>query len=210
MKTLITTLFLLICNTSFSQWSFNVHGGYAYTSIPDQILFSESKNSFVLGLGSAYNITKSIAFIAEVNYELKGSKGTLIYTSANSLDNIQQVNQQLQLHYITLPVMARYFIGKKGIKVFVNAGMYYGFLTEARISPKYSDLDLVVTPGFKRNDIGLAGGLGMLVNVSKKIGISLEWRNHYGLTNTVSNLSNQYNRSNIVQLGVQYGFSKKE
>jgi hypothetical protein len=34
--------------------------------------------------------------------------------------------------------------------------------------------------------------------------ISLEWRNNYGLTNVGAQSTNQYNRTNLFQLAVQY------
>jgi hypothetical protein len=203
MKFSFTAFFLLCCQTVFCQWSVNIHGGYASINMVNHATYTQPDHAYSVGLGGTYTFKHHIAAVAEVNYELKGAQGSINYYNIVG-DKVLSYNKQLQLHYVTVPVMARYSIGEKGIQAFVNAGMYYGYLAGAWVNPQTKGISHDVTADFKRIDFGLASGVGMLLHFNNMYSISLEWRNNYGLTNVGAQSTNQYNRTNLFQLAVQY------
>lgn len=200
---------MLCYQTVFCQWSINMHGGYANTGILNHVTYNQPNSSYIMGLGGVYEFKNNIAVIAELNYEQKAAQGTINYYNLIG-DKVLSYNKQLQLHYITVPVMARYSLGSKGIYAFVNAGLYYGLLAGAWVNPQDKGISHDVSADFKSNDMGLAGGLGMHFFMNNTFSISLEWRNHSGLSNISTLANNQYNRSNLFQLSVYYHLQGKD
>lgn len=205
-------LFALLC---FSYWcnaqrfAVNVHGGYNKTSLSDHPVYNQSIDAWSIGMGYVHQLNKYVGVQAELNYDLKGARGDI--TSYNSSGNkILSYSQNLQLHYVTVPVMARLNLGSGKFKVIANAGFYYGFLAGAWVNPQTKDISHDVTSDFNRNDLGLAAGAGFLYQLTPSYGLSLEWRNNTGFLSVSPTANNQFNRSNNVQLGMHYTFLQKE
>jgi opacity protein-like surface antigen len=212
MMALRTKIILLALCLSFyckaQQIGVSIHGGYNQTSISGNSIADKSINAWNAGVGGMYELNKHIGVLAELNYDLKGAQGLISKYNAYG-NKILSYNQTLQLHYLTLPVMAQFLVGSDRFNVFVNAGVYNGYLARAWVNPQDKGISHDVTSDFKRNDFGLAGGVGIQFQLNNHYGISLEWRNQYGLTNISSIANNQYNRINSFQFGVNYKFLPK-
>ena len=86
---------------------------------------------------------------------------------------------------MTAPLLFRAVVGQK-IKYFINVGPYIGFLIKkesvwtgdsiARTSYDETALN-------KKSDYGISSGLGVLVPIRNRFGVSIELRNNLGLTN---------------------------
>jgi hypothetical protein len=83
--------------------------------------------------------------------------------------------------YLTLPLLAQYFIGRK-VKFVFNIGPYFGILLNTK--------SFVETPEnktysftYKSNkiDFGITSGVGVSVSLTKKWNITFETRNNLGL-----------------------------
>lgn len=209
MKFIGAIFFMLCYQTVFCQWGINIHGGYANTSVLNHETYNQPNNSYIVGLAGVYQFKNNIAVVAELNYERKAAQGTINYHNIIG-DKVLSYNKQLQLHYITVPLMARYSLGSKGIYAFVDAGLYYGWLAGAWVNPQDIGISHDVSKDFKPNDIGFAGAFGMHFFINNTYSISLEWRNHSGLTNISTQANNQYNRSNLFQLSAYYHLQVEE
>lgn len=194
----------MLCNHCFAQTTnaVGIHGAFSMAQLTGHPIYHSGVNTWSAGL-SHVNAHKNFAIVAELNYEGKGAQGTINYYNVVG-DKLLSYDKRLQLHYITLPAMLRYTIGRKKIHAFANAGGYYGFLAAAWANPQDKGVSHNVTSDFNRNDLGLAFGAGGSFNMSEHYSISLEWRNHYGLKNVSASVGNQFNRNNLLQLSLYY------
>ena len=116
------------------------------------------------------------------------------------------------LNYIEIPVLAKYTFGVSGLRLNVNAGPYVGFLLNAtqktsgtssiyvdkngtplvmpdsgggyaQLPPQSFDASSGVTSSIHRVNVGVAGGIGASVPVTRRASVSLDLRGLYGFTN---------------------------
>jgi hypothetical protein len=82
--------------------------------------------------------------------------------------------------------MARATFGKK-LKVFANAGVFGAYAVEAYQSgatgDPYMQFKQNILPYYRRLDMGVVGGVGVIVPIKNKLKASFEVRNSLGLYN---------------------------
>jgi hypothetical protein len=201
---LVIVFCLISWQRAYSQvTTLGVHGSIGNVKVTNNV-FDEAVIGWNAGIGVGYRINTHFTIVSELNYESKGSKGELFVSTEVAPDLLIPAAYKLQLNYLTIPAMIRYTIGQKRLHGFVNAGGYYGFMASASLNAQGKELRSLVTQNYRRNDLGLAFGAGGSFDLSEHYSISLEWRNHYGLRDVSTSATNQFNRSNFMQVTLQY------
>ena len=152
--------------------------------------------------------TKGFSLKTAIQYTLNGNGGlyavTYLQDSATYSTRIHN-----NLHYLGMPVLARYEFSFLQLRCFANAGPYAAYLLKAETkSYRYSDRSVQVfaLDGLKNWDLGLNLGAGVRIPLYGALEGSVEWRSAFGLTN----LANQnggtgiYTRNGSLLFGLQY------
>jgi hypothetical protein len=187
-------ILLLISIQTYSQSNkfevgFNLGGGiseFRGTSSEESLTSALS-----MGLQFQYNLSELFSIHSNILYETKGAK---LLNYAWQCTNCPKNEAIIQLEYITVPILARFNFGTKS-KLFVNAGPYVGYLFN------YDWIDNQV-------DIGLTTGIGGQIPLNKRLVLSLEFRNNFGLVPLTSVntdlINNRYNNSLFGLIGIAY------
>lgn len=134
---------------------------------------------FLIGFGLEMPLNDKLSLLANVNYERKTPKTSLLQGA-----NKTEIPAKVRMHYITVPINAKYYIGSKK-NFFVQAGPYAGFFIDDTffIDGKEQTAELAGGSEFKMLDLGISSGIGTQFKVDNKHHISLSLRNNLGLTN---------------------------
>ncbi len=130
-----------------------------------------------------YNIGLSGEYYFSNRWGLKmkllfDNKGTSNYFVLDDKSNI--VATDLNLSYITVPIMASWHFSKRK-RWYFSAGTYLGWLT----SSKESELGKDMKSSFKTTDFGLAFNIGYKFEISDKTKLFIEMDYQGGLTETL-------------------------
>lgn len=141
---------------------------------------------FLAGFGLEVPVNEKLSLLANINYERKTIKAT---TDDNT-------SVKFRMHYITVPINAKYYLGAKK-NFFIQAGPYAGFFLDDTffIDGKEESYEIAGGSDFKLLDIGISTGIGTQFKVDHKHHISLSLRNNLGLTN-VSDMSSSTIKTN--------------
>jgi hypothetical protein len=219
MNKLITLFFCAVTFLSYGQtnlFDIGIEGGLGAASLRDNDLTYDHHHNrigYETGIFGQYNFKQLISIRTGVYYEKKGSSTRIpiFFDPGTSIDTIKGKES---FDYITVPLLIKVTFGKK-INYFVNAGPYISFLLKQ--TEQYDQFDpirqssvttLDRTSGFKRTEMGLSSGLGILFNCKQKFTFSLEARDNLGLTKTTkepifSNGVTKTNSANLL-LGISY------
>jgi hypothetical protein len=191
MKKLFFSLFvLLLAGGAFAQqnkFDIGVESGPNMSYLfGNEIVerFNDPAFSFSAGFSFQYNFPKLFSIRTGPAFERKslGSEGK--FTDINGTE-IGTFKARHHFDYLSLPVLFRVTFGKK-IKMFANAGPYFGFLLQETTVTQltgYPENKFDQTDQFTRFDMGATGGIGVLIPVKEKFSISCEVRNNVGLVN---------------------------
>ena len=122
------------------------------------------------GVAVQYLTEKNFGLQVELNYVQKGWKETF-----SGLDGpIPGKFHQVSLDYAELPVLAHGYFGKRNLRLFLNAGVYLGYLLSYNVErANIVDNTEIVLPYEERfqnrTDFGVRGGGG--VEVVTKVGM---------------------------------------
>lgn len=135
---------------------------------------------FLIGFGLEVPVNDKLSLLANVNYERKAPKTSLLQGANNT-----EIPAKVRMHYITVPINAKYYLGAKK-NFFVQAGPYAGFFVDDTffVNGKEQTSELAGGSEFKLLDLGISSGIGAQFKVDHKHHISLSLRNNLGLTNT--------------------------
>lgn len=183
-------LFLfLTLSTSFiisaqGEIKFGVNAGATFSNLRGDV-DDEFKSGldFLVGFGLEVPVNEKLSILANINYERKSIKATI--------DDSYKSSVKFRMHYITVPVNAKYYLGAKK-NFFVQAGPYAGFFVDDTffINGKEQTSELAGGSEFKLLDLGISTGIGTQFKVDHKHHISLSLRNNLGLTNVSDMASN--------------------
>jgi hypothetical protein len=177
----------------------------------------ESRQGAFYGIVANLGLTPHISLVAELNYSSQGGQrnGLQIITATflpeglplpEGMDLYANYRNESILDYIEIPLLARLSFGKK-IRIFINAGPYFGILvgaralTEGRSFIYYDEngaMPIVIPPGtdpleldltaetdimdeLKKTNFGLTSGGGVMIPVGPGTVIA-EGRLQWGLT----------------------------
>ncbi len=112
-----------------------------------------------------------------------GLKAKLIYDQKGWADSFVEdprtfrvVEGDMELNYLTIPVMANWHFGKKR-NWYLNFGLYTAFLLSAEVA------GIDTKEGFENSDFGLALGIGVKFPISDKAKLFLEYDAQSGFSN---------------------------
>lgn len=145
---------------------------------------------FLVGFGLEVPLNDKLSLLANVNYERKTPKISLIdeysiyYDYAKGDYAYDEIPAKVRMHYITVPINAKYYIGAKK-NFFVQAGPYAGFFIDDTffVDGKEQTSEIAGGSDFKMLDLGISAGIGTQFKVDEKHHISLSLRNNFGFTN---------------------------
>lgn len=180
MKKLVFTVIMSVgfVAASFAQdkgdVEFGVNIGYNVSNITnnDQRISSDSGNGLNVGVAADYFFSDRWSIKGKLIYDQKGWNN----------DNLGFGVTDINLDYLTVPVMANWHFGSKR-NWYLNFGPYVGFLMNAEDTRSKID----VKPLLNTTDFGLAFGIGVKIPVSDKLKVSLEYDGQSGLTSVFDN-----------------------
>ncbi|SFP74019.1 porin family protein [Hymenobacter arizonensis] len=185
MKKAVFIFLLTVCFVPLANAQLGVKGGLNLAELTGRDGESSSYKAFYhVGLFYEAKVLGPLAIQPEVQYSVAGGRLKSAFTNYDS-----------QLHYLTVPVLAKLTVGP----VFVEAGPQFGVLLSADQSgqmqvglapdgtPAYGNESRPATGNFKRGDFSVVGGVGLKLAG----GFSLGSRLVAGLNdiNDVKNLS---------------------
>lgn len=153
---------------------FGVNIGYNISNITnnDERISSDSGNGLNVGVAADYFFSDRWSIKGKLIYDQKGWDN----------DNLGFGVTNINLDYLTVPVMANWHFGSKR-NWYLNFGPYVGFLMNAEDTRSKIDLK----PLLNTTDFGLAFGIGVKIPVSDKLKVSLEYDGQSGLTEVLKN-----------------------
>jgi len=168
---------------------------------------------YAAGISFRYHLPKRFSIGTEITFERKGY--SINVAAADIDENIfGEVEVKYRLHYLLIPILTRFSVGKK-VCTFVNVGPFFGFLTHATADWKapsrfvYFPNTTDETKDFKRLDVGVTTGLGIMIPVKERIFLSLEVRNNLGLLD-VGGIEVPKTNSTILELEISYHVCKRK
>ena len=192
MKTSLLSFILLFSFAAGSaQVQFGLKGGLNFADIRGDFSNGyDSRTGFNSGAFLELPLTKKFSLKPEVVYSLQGAD---LYVE-NFIDG------KIELHYINIPVLAKYNIVKG---LFAETGPQIGFLTSSKFKERsagWENGDLNV----RKTDFSWAFGLGYEL----PLGLGINGRYNLGI-NTTAPDKNVDQKNSVFQLGVFYKFGKR-
>ncbi|HTJ50288.1 MAG TPA: porin family protein [Cyclobacteriaceae bacterium] len=192
----ITLMGLLVSVISFDTqaqqkvWSIGPEAGVSVSKYGMDANANQSKTGGVAGLFVTYSVVNNFAFTTKFLFYQKGAS----YSSSNT-------NQTLR--YIEIPLIARYFLTKKGFfRPNVFAGPSFAFLMGANQNDRkvesYKDV-------YNRRDIGITGGAGFNFLIARETYFIIDARYTHGLTDLTKASGNVSNNSLALTAGFSFG-----
>lgn len=197
-----------------SNVSLGVKGGIDLS----RVFFNPSvPQTFALGATSGvtfrYIEENHFGLIAELNFNQRGWK--------ESFENAPQYSYERKLNYISLPILAHIYFGRRG-RFFFNAGPEFSYFlgesTSSNFNPEeitslpdfplhYRTVAQLTMPASQKFDYGICAGLGAEFNLNQRNSISLEGRFYYGLGNIMpSKRKDVFSGSNQMTISVALGY----
>ncbi len=159
MKKLLIIALLSLFFVPLAQAQFGVKGGLNVAELTGRDGESASYKAFYhVGIFYQANLIGPLSIQPEVQYSVVGGNLKSAFTNYDS-----------QLHYFTVPVLAKLTVGP----VFVEAGPQFGVLLNADQSgklqvglapdgtPAYGNVSRPATGSFRRGDFSVVGGVGL-------------------------------------------------
>lgn len=154
-----------------------LHVGLNSSNISTGYDSADPSISFNLGASADYYFSDRWSLKAKFIYDRKGWDNDFILVS----DQFDPVNRyartDINLDYLTIPVMAGWHFGSKR-NWYINFGPYIGFLMNAKDTTLDSDLK----DSFNKVDGGIAFGIGVKIPVSNKIKFFIEYEGQGGIS----------------------------
>lgn len=186
-----------------SKFIIGIQGGLSFVTWynnPSKNLYF-FREEIIGGIKGQYAIKSWFSLCTEINYERKGryiNFGKVVFSNQNAANETNPTfNFKGTMDYIVLPVMAKFKLGKKRTKCFIDVGSYAGYFLESGSRNSPYNCNLI--------DMGLVTGLGIDVAIKKHFQFSIEARNSLGIRKILKNdLINSKNESFAVLLGFAY------
>ncbi|MCU0347723.1 MAG: PorT family protein [Saprospiraceae bacterium] len=210
---ILAFLFILILNANAQRGEFGLRFMPTYSST--NIQFSsggEVQGNATLGFGAGavigFNFTDYV-----------GIQGEIIYSSTTQKYKEKDIEREINLKYVNIPLMLSLNTGKlKPVNFNIVAGPQIGISVGSSISGVATDsLDAVLS--VKKGDLGVAFGAGFDfgLNPAKTIRLSIGYRGVRGLidisddNNSIDNdsyyvLDKAHTKSNAAYIGLSYLF----
>lgn len=162
-------------------------------SVPQDFAFG-----YVAGFTFRYIEESHFGLIAELNLTRRGWK--------ENFETARQYSYSRHIDYLSLPVLAHIYFGRRG-RFFFNAGpefsLFLGESTSSNFNPvdiptlpdfptRYRTIAQMTTPVSQKFDYGISAGLGGEFSVTRRHAVSVEARFYYGLGNILPSARRDY------------------
>ncbi len=150
----------------------------------NDILDSEIKAGYSLGLSVACHTGKRLVVRAEALLEQKGSRFKTTFVNDEGI-SLSEGYVRKQFHYLVLPLTVQYRFGAGNFRYGPYAGAYWAkLLSQKLVAPEdLNQLDQDQTDSFKQSDAGAIAGFGLEWAIEEGLFFSLDARYSMGLTN---------------------------
>ncbi len=162
------------------------------------------------GFLAEYNFNNHLSIKSKLTYHIKGGK--TLKQFAGGVEH----GYRLDLHYLTLPLLAQVNFGKNKWRVFSNTGLYLGQLMKVEniYDPKVkvSNPTPYTVEKFNKLDFGLILGSGLSFQMSEITKIFLELSFEHSLSNTYLLESKDIVLTQAITgaVGITYNFPTKK
>ncbi|HEX5742550.1 MAG TPA: porin family protein [Flavobacteriaceae bacterium] len=188
-KNLLMIVAMLLSSSALlaQSWDFGLKGGLNLaTIVGDETSDVDSRTSFYLGGFAEIKMSDKFAFQPEFLYSSQGAKG-----------KDEGTDMTLKLDYLTIPLMAKYYVGQK---FSLDFGPQLAFLLKADAETMGVTVDF--KDFMKSFDFGVNLGLGyeldkFVINGRYNIGLSNIWDNEDDFGK---------NQNSVIQIGIGYKF----
>jgi len=221
LQKLIVIVFILCSSLTFAQtnkFEVGLEMGPSLVSFRGNDILDNNNDlsfGFSSGLTFQYNFPKLISIRTNISFERKTLTTQYMVTDQYG-NETGEITFHSYFDYLTIPILGRLTFGKK-INFFVNAGPYIGYLIkQTDVVEAFGEFEKTKTDNtdnYKRTDFGITTGLGARFPVKKKLYLSIEIRNNFGLTNissisVVNDGSIKTNSTNLL-VGIEYRFGSR-
>ncbi len=207
---LIITLISITMAVRAQYISYGAKLGLGFPGFQDERIASQ-RITPTFGITGAINFNRSILFQTELGYERKGNKFTNQYWDEfGDLVDDSTYLVKSNLDYVTIPLFAKFNMGRSN-KFYFQAGGYYGYLLRARFAGmKFGEMVSKdnILPGLARNDYGLVFGGGLETPIRRELSLLLDVKFNLGMknlnidSNIIGHSNPIRNKSFIMSMGV--------
>jgi len=165
--------------------------------------YNNNLGGFATGLQFIRNQNKNLSIVTGIDYLRRGGSGQVNFHNVYN-DIVGGYTQNLYLHYLSIPLMARFESNGNKMRFVGGMGMYYALLLDAWVNPQDAALSHDITRRFYRNDFGLIGMAGIAWHINKQDKLNLLLRYQPGLLNMsdqTTSLGGQ-NNSYGIEIGI--------
>lgn len=199
-------IFIFCIGKTFSQADSSKSFGFTYENNQSNVgnsYYGTRIIGFSLGLQYIWQCNTYTSIITGLDYQRKGGTQRINFFNIQN-DVIGGYDQNLYLHYLSLPLLLR-LQTKLGNKVSVSGsfGGYYAYLVKAWLNPQKINYDHDVSGQYNKSDVGIILSAGLAYHFSAKQALELSIRNTTGFMN-VSNSYSGTNQSNGLSLSYYY------
>lgn len=184
--------------------------GYTTTKQPDA-LPEPAKIGFYVDLNYQYRINRFFKLQSGLAYETKGSNaGNPFWCTVGEDENPYNVHFDYQ--YLTLPLLANLQFGRQ-VQFNTYLGGYLSYMIQANARADdniRNNYILSVAENHNEYDWGMIWGIGIQVNLTEKISVPLDFKNHIGLQNVskgvdkYGNVLSSFHHAYYLTVGLQY------
>lgn len=201
-KAILIIQFMLFITISFGQTKIGITAGLNLTN--STIRAAADKTEFILryntGVYSEFSINDKIKFEPILLYSVKGWHFNSYIPSESG--------GQMNMHYINLQLIGKYFISKK---ISILGGLELGYLIETKRNP----YNQIFEDYYEKKDIGLI--FGAAYQLSDLLSINLKYLHGlaylrksdiYDFNGNVTGVG-KYGKNRVIQLGVAFSIIRK-
>ncbi len=181
--------------------SWGVKGGVNFATLNGGDIDSpDSRTSFHAGVLAEFPLADIFSLQAEVFYSGQGAEFNVPYLTGNILNPVGSRKVELQLDYINVPVLAKFYV-MKGLSL--EAGPQFSFLLndewDTDPTGNNGDEPSPIRQTAKTFEFGVVGGL----TFQTEMGLFATARYNQGITDIADDLNVQ---NSVFQIGVGYKF----
>jgi len=149
--------------------------GGSYNSLLETEMLNEETLRPMGGVVAQYNFTRLFSIKTKLLYQIKGaSTQNLVFGSGAAGGGY------LDLHYLTLPLLAQFNFGKNKWQFFCNSGGYVGYLIKHELVDSEESSTTNLIKGAEKIDLGIMLGSGVSFHFNERIKMFLETSFDYG------------------------------
>ena len=222
----IWTMFLLGLTSVKAQWQVGVTGGRSINTLSTHTHYAYDLNydtswGWAFGIPVTYSFNewfalRADAMLVQKNYGM----------NRGGFFRGRGIGYDVRSEYFSLPVVTQFSFGGKRLRGFINGGGYVGYWLSSHRTEGvmtfmdwlqnvhrqvYSEKNDFDSRRDNRFDAGVTAGVGMEYILTPRIGITIEARQYYGLTNLYKNKivgEPRYNTTWTFQVGCKYYFKE--